>query len=615
MVQSSGVLIVGHFDRRGHEFGAHAVHDFREARTYIQRHLPSLLVFGLGAQFEEFCKFALEHAPHALWILCGENISPAQIAHCNNFGRLFDVVDNLQDASLEPKLLAALEAAGDSQQKLKLAEMFEEQTQRLKRLSLELEKRVEKRHKALRHSLKTLESTKVRLEAFHKALLGIHRASSTAQMEQTLTEGLRGTLPMSWVRVRYAHQSLLRRQRSENILAIELPFASGAEVLFAKVEGQSFTPSEVDFLHELSDALALALSRLHKLEQAETLQAQWQATFDAIPHALCLTTGDFEILKLNRAFQEACGPHELIGKNCFSAFFGAEFHPPHGMTSPLTFRHARTGPRETEHFEIVGENLGLTVDNQNVQLMLLRSITMEVRFERRILESSKLAELGTIGSSIAHELNNPLGGMLSFLQLILMDLKKDSPLFADIKEMEKAVFRCRDIVLNLLGFARKQDLGELSRIDMLTVLERAVKLIELQSKSKGVEIELSTTSGAWVQGNLNALAQVVCNILQNSLDAIVDKLKLDPLYVGKIRLHLTVLEAHCQLRVSDNGTGIRPEVQSQIFNPLFTTRDPSHFAGMGLTSAFALITEHRGTLELLSQTGSGTTAIITFPLL
>ncbi|NJL24840.1 MAG: histidine kinase, partial [Calothrix sp. SM1_5_4] len=81
-------------------------------------------------------------------------------------------------------------------------------------------------------------------------------------------------------------------------------------------------------------------------------------------------------------------------------------------------------------------------------------------------------------------MNNPLGGMLSFLQLILMDMGKDDPLHQDIKNMEAAVLRCRDIVLNLLSFARKQDLGDFTEVDLKEVIGTAVKLIELQSKSQ-----------------------------------------------------------------------------------------------------------------------------------
>lgn len=616
MAQTSGVLVVGPPRPLPIDFGADSVADFHEAEAYITRRKPSVIVFGdiRGGDLEGFCEYLSENSPRSLWILSCENIPPQQIIQLNNTGRVHELIEDLNDTDLELKLQSAFEAAGERAQTRQHFQMFTEQTAQLKRLTGVLESRVQKRHKALRKSLRTLEETKTRLESFHKALLGIHRASTTLQMEQTLNEALRNSVNMVWVRVRFEQQSSLKNQAGSHVLGIEIPFQNErmrGEVLFSKAEGKRFSDTETDFLHELTEALALALSRLQKLEEAETLKAQWQATFDSIPHPLCLTGRDFEIFKLNRAFLLACGVtgfHELLGKNAFTVFFGNEA-PKNG--EPLTsFRQARTGPEGTEHFEVTCESLGMTVDNQAVRMVLMRPITEEVRYERRIFESSKLAELGTIGSSIAHELNNPLGGMLSFLQLIRMDLKNDNPIYPEIVGMEEAVLRCRDIVINLLGFARKQDLGEFSQIDLNDVVDRAVKLIELQSKSLGIKIERKGTLVAPLRGSLNALSQALCNLLQNSLDAISEKIKNDPLFPGRISLELTAQDDKYRLRLTDNGSGIKPENQSKIFNPLFTTRDPRLYGGMGLTTAFTIISEHHGILEILSQTGSGTTAII-----
>ncbi|NJM09619.1 MAG: HAMP domain-containing histidine kinase [Bdellovibrionaceae bacterium] len=544
MSQTSGVLIVGSSLNKHFDFGADYVKDFAEAKKYLALKRPSVVVFGAtrGTSMDEFCAFAFETSPQSLWIMACEGLKPSQIVHWNNLGRLYDVIEGFEDPQLEEILKSALEASGEETQNTKLVELFEDQSQQLKRLTNELEARVARRHKGLRKSLETLEQTKVRLESLHKALLGIHRASTVHQMEQTLNEALRHSMNVTWVKVRFTSQSMLNDSVTAGVLAIENPRPSAegirGEVLFAKADGKRFNPEEVDFLQEMTEALSLALLRLHKLDQAEMLKAQWQATFDSIPHPLCLTNGEFEILKLNLAFQQACTTktfRSLLGKNCFEVFFGAEFQPPVPMEAPFTFRNARTGIKETEHFEVVGERLGLTHDNQSVQLILLRSITEEVRFERRIFEGSKLAELGTIGSSIAHELNNPLGGMLSFLQLILMDVKPGNDLYPEIKGMEQGVLRCRDIVLNLLSFARKHDLSDISEIDLWDVVERSVKLIELQSKSKGIEIELPPRESAMIRGSQNALSQALCNLLQNSIDAIGERLKLEPLFPGKYR--------------------------------------------------------------------------------
>ena len=620
MIEASNILVVGAERPQFKDYGAKFVRTAAEARDYLDQHQPAVLIFGDELDraaiddFDAFCLDVRDRCPDARWILAAP--TPIQIMRWANVGCLHEVIDSFDDPALPAKVQSALECKGESEQGRQLIRMFEEQSHTMIRLSQRLEQRVQRRHRTLTKSLRTLETTKIKLEALLRALMGIHRAASVPELERALNESLVGTVAIEWTRVRFDHQSSLTKASADHVFAVDLPFRLGdqrGQVLFAKAKGQTFSGAETNFLTELTDVLALALSRMQKLGQAVISKTEWQSTFDSIPHALCLVSSDLRIVKLNDAFRGACVDREfrdLLGKQCFQEFFGAEFRPPPGeLTFPFTFRHARTGPHGTQHFEVVGEGVGGT------QLILLRDITTEVRFERRILEGSKLAELGTIGSSIAHELNNPLGGMLSFLQLILMDLPGDDTIATEIKEMESATLRCRDIVLNLLSFARKQDLGEFKPVDLRDVITRAVKLMELQTRARAIPLVVEVLEPAMVNASANALAQALCNLIQNSIDAIDERRRLEPRLDARITVSLEVGAGPHLIRVRDNGAGIRPELQTQIFNPLYTTRDPQKFGGMGLTSAFTLVTEHAGGLEILSQTGSGTTAIIGLPRL
>ncbi len=622
MNQPSSVLVVGAPTIKAGDVGAGFARDFAQAKSVAQAHPPLVVVFSgrESAEFEDFCRFLKERCPLARWILSVDSLKPSKMIELVNSEHLQDVIDGFDDPTLEKKIQEAFEEGGRRLQQRSLEAMFNDQTLQLQRLREELNTRIERRQKTLRKSRLTLRSTRTRLEAFHRALLGIHRAESVSQMEQTLNDSLQPVLPGIRAMIRFSQQSSLTQTSAGEFLRVEIPFTDPhlrGDVLFSTSGKKKFSPTEIDFLHEICEALALALTRLHKLELAETIKSQWQATFDSITHPLCLTTADFEIIKLNKAFQQACPQSSfraLIGKNCFQVFFKDDFKPPVATGPQISFRASREGPSGLEHFEVTADVLGLS-QSPSARLVLIRSVTEEVRFERRILEASKLAELGTIGSSIAHELNNPLGGMLSFLQLVMMDLPKSDPKYADLKSMEEATIRCRDIVQNLLSFARKQDLGELTEIDLWSVIDRAVKLIELQSKSKGIKIEIRHGPRTCVLGSVNALSQAVCNLLQNAIDAISERMSGEPLYPGRITIEISPGESNIQLRIHDNGPGIRPEVQSRIFNPLFTTRDPGLFNGMGLTTAFTIISEHNGSLEILSQTGSGTTAIVSLPRL
>ncbi|NJL24838.1 MAG: hypothetical protein HC902_06500 [Calothrix sp. SM1_5_4] len=259
MQQNSNVLVVGAAAKAvGDSFGADHVASFSEARSYLERARPAVLVFGgtTGEEFEKFCHHVLEHSPHSLWIVAADRVPPSQLTHWRCFGRLHDIVDGFDDPELEGKLRSALEAFGEVLQSRKLVELFEEQSERLKRLSTDLELRVQRRHKALRKSLKTLDKTNSRMKALHQALLGIYRAPSVRQMEQALNEALGEAIPTLVVRVRFESQSLLKRQMGDNVLALELPFRDEGlrgEVLFSKTGGERISPTETDFLYELSE--------------------------------------------------------------------------------------------------------------------------------------------------------------------------------------------------------------------------------------------------------------------------------------------------------------------------------------------------------------------------
>ena len=620
MIEASNVLVFGSERPPFKDFGAKFVGSVDEARAYLNHHQPAVLVFGDNidrtaiADFDGFCLDVRDRCPDARWIMADP--TPTQIMRWANVGCLHEVVESFDDPALPAKLQSALECKGQSEQRRQLIRMFEEQSHVMIRLGQDLEKRVQRRQRTLVKSLRTLEVTKTKLEALLRAVMSIHRAASVPELERALKESLRGTVPIAWTRVRFDHQSSLGHRDLNHVFAVDLPFRVGdqrGQVLFAKGEGEEFSFAETNFLTELTDVLALALSRMQKLGQAVISKTEWQSTFDSIPHPLCLVTADFEIVKLNEAFRVACddrGFRDLLGKPCFAEFFGPAFTPPaEAATFPFTFRVARPGAKGTEHYEVVGEGAGAA------QLILLRNITEEVRFERRILEGSKLAELGTIGSSIAHELNNPLGGMLSFLQLILMDIDRESDIATEVKEMESATLRCRDIVLNLLSFARKQDLGEFKDVDLRDVVTQAVKLMELQTRARAVTLAVEIDGPALVRASANALSQALCNLIQNSIDAIDQRQRAEPKHDGVVRVILESTPERHLIRVVDNGEGIAPETQTQIFNPLYTTRDPAKFSGMGLTSAFTLVGEHGGQLEILSQTGSGTTAIVALPRL
>src|SRR5262249_2331094 len=125
--------------------------------------------------------------------------------------------------------------------------------------------------------------------------------------------------------------------------------------------------------------------------------------------------------------------------------------------------------------------------NEKAFALFYRDISEEQRIQRQILESSKMAEIGTIGSSIAHEINNPLGGMIAFLQILKGEIPKDAKHYADIVEMEQAAIRCKTIVENLLAFTRRSVSSEMQITRIGDLVKLVGNIMELQTRGLGIQ--------------------------------------------------------------------------------------------------------------------------------
>ncbi|MEK7358664.1 MAG: PAS domain-containing sensor histidine kinase, partial [Bdellovibrionota bacterium] len=331
-----------------------------------------------------------------------------------------------------------------------------------------------------------------------------------------------------------------------------------------------------------------------------------------------LIATDFTVIRLNRAFAERSGsePEKIIGRKCHEVLFGRPA-PCEGCaiaeklaTNPrdLNFRlkPSRTAGGHKVIYDVysqkIRQQLPFKREDSDLFVNMYHDVSEQLRYERQILDSAKMAELGTIGSSIAHELNNPLGGMLSFLQLIKMDLKGDEAWFEDISEMELGARRCRDIVQSLLGFTRKSS-DAVEIVDLREVLEAALKITELQTRAMGITLVQNLPEEAVeVRGQFNTLAQTLRGFFQNAQESIGERVKRGDRTPGEIHVKLTAGASATDgagdynvIEIEDNGFG------------------QDETGTIGLSMARELIDQHGGRLETRSTKGRGTTAIISLP--
>ncbi|WP_374034100.1 histidine kinase dimerization/phospho-acceptor domain-containing protein [Bdellovibrio bacteriovorus] len=604
----AGFLLIGPWDARLQELGAHIATDLNQAWHWIQDSTYDVVALSvtliLGKKFPEFYEEVKRAHPATQFIaVVPADFSANQLALLHEEFTFLRVMESFQDPDLETHLFSALEEANQRKQDENLALLIREQTAQLKRLQIELEERVQKRTKFLTEARRKLFLTNSRIEGFKRALMAVHEASSVVEIEQLLNDSLAATVQTSWIRLFFHPQDELFAKQVQTQLSFtqfQVPLFRQHEkvgsIFFLRAPDHPFSKDESDFLTRVAEAVALALDRIQKLKESESMKEQWEATFNSMSDPVVLIDTNYDIIQSNKALNERLSDSkEETSRKCYKVLYNRD-EPCPGCQRGSNFRVQSRSAART--FEVYSQSLVLDSEKPPVFVNLYHDVTQQLKMERQILESAKMAELGTIGSSIAHELNNPLGGILSFTQLIKMDMDPQHPLYPDVVEMEAGVQRCKEIVQNLLGFTRDPNADREGAVSLKEVCLRSLKIVELQTKSQGIEVKLHfPADDIVIRGHLNMLAQALKNILQISIDRVTDRIRHNKDFKALMDIEILTTDGVPEILVHDNGT---PEKNTSM--PL----------GLGLSVASQILRDHDAKLEILPDKAAGNGVKISF---
>jgi two-component system NtrC family sensor kinase len=208
---------------------------------------------------------------------------------------------------------------------------------------------------------------------------------------------------------------------------------------------------------------------------------------------------------------------------------------------------------------------------------------------------------------VAHEVNNPLTGVLTYSHILLRKTAPDNPDREDLEVIVRETTRCRQIVKGLLDFARETK-SERQPTDLNKVIRGTISLVENQVSFQNVEIRTELDPNLpEVPVDANEMQQVFTNLALNAAEAMHEG------GVIAIRTGADGDETFVRAEVSDTGSGIPEENLSKIFDPFFTTKDAGHGTGLGLAITYGIIQRHEGTIEVKSELAQGTTFIIRLP--
>ncbi|MGA1865606.1 MAG: ATP-binding protein [bacterium] len=226
--------------------------------------------------------------------------------------------------------------------------------------------------------------------------------------------------------------------------------------------------------------------------------------------------------------------------------------------------------------------------------------------QAQLIQSEKLACLGEIAAGIAHEINNPLGGILIYSNLLLEDMNEADPDRENLRKIINETIRCKDIVKELLDFARQTE-PKMEAEDINKYIRGAIDLVEKQAIHHNIEIRTDLSGNLpEIKCDAAQLQQVFLNILINAVEAMQDKKS------GKlvIESRLSDSRSYIEIIFRDTGSGIPREILDKIYNPFFTTKPPGKGTGLGLSVSYGIIKKHDGIIEVESEEGKGTTFTI-----
>lgn len=358
--------------------------------------------------------------------------------------------------------------------------------------------------------------------------------------------------------------------------------------------------------------------------------------------AIVMLNPDFTIAKANEAYLKVVkrSKEDVIGSYCYKVSHNlkapcSSSHPEIQCPMVETLRRGMSAHAIHEHPGSDGQLtycdiVTLPLKDQEGQIYrvveIWRDITKEFshHWEKRvkhlksnlqhIVQEDRMISLGKLAASCAHEINNPIQGLLTFSHLMEEVLAEGNPSEKDLEQFKKQLAlmsreleRCGNIVSGLLSFSRESKL-EYANLDLNEILQTVLTLTHHKMNLMSIELitDLSST-GLTVKGDANQLQQCFLNLIFNSIEAMPEG--------GVLRVKSSYDSANkrARIKIQDTGSGISKDKLDHIFDPFFTTKQAGKGTGLGLSIVYGIVKNHKGDILIDSTVGEGSTSIVTIP--
>ena len=367
-----------------------------------------------------------------------------------------------------------------------------------------------------------------------------------------------------------------------------------------------------------TDMLAASLDRARLFEKVLHAKKEWERSADAIRDVVMIIDRDWIVRRGNRQLAELgkVPVEALRGKKCHALLASPEEICP-SCPAVVTFRTRKEAaaevlpPERDTTFQVSAYPiLDASGDLESVAVYE-KDITEYKWMQQQLVHAEKMGVLGQLAAAVAHELNNPLSGVISFSQILLKEMDPGLPYVEDLKNIEDAALRCKKIVEDLLAFARKPETTGHEPVRLDEVIDQAVRLLQPKLEAKGIRVEVEVPSSLpKLPIHPDPLHQILVNLVSNAQDA----MDADGVLRLEARQAKTRGKEAILLTVQDSGSGIPERQREKVFEPFYTTKGPGEGTGLGLSICRRLMESFGGSIEISSSTEKGTTFLLRFPL-
>lgn len=358
-------------------------------------------------------------------------------------------------------------------------------------------------------------------------------------------------------------------------------------------------------------------------QQLNMFTARWEKIFVAIQDPVLVVSTDNTIIEANPATCAAAKKRreEVVGRKVCDILHGG-----HGKGIPCPLEqfigYQKSQISETELHGLQGTYM-LTVTplleengEINATLLVARNLTEEEVVRAEAIRAAQLAAIGELASGVAHEINNPINGIINYAQVIL-DAPNDPEAEENLNNIISEGKRIAGIVSNLLDFARRKE-EVLAPSTIETIVANSLKLVTHLLKKDGIRctVEMNDLLPS-LMCNEQQLQQVVLNMISNARYALNEKYP-QPCPEKRLEISGELLDQKqppaIRLTITDHGIGIPPEIQARLFDPFFSTKPKGEGTGLGLSISHGLVKDHGGTIKVHSNIGDWTRFQIDLPV-